>query len=55
MEVNLIKDAVQRAGDISADVVLILESLKRISDYSSDIAEVVLNLSVEQILQSHIA
>jgi len=49
--VNLIKDAVQKAGDLSADVALVLESLKKISDYSSE-PEAVLNLSVEQILRS---
>jgi len=48
---SLIKDVVQKAGGLSADVALILESLKRICDYSSDIAEIVLNLSVEQILR----
>jgi phosphate uptake regulator len=51
-EASLIKEVVHRAGDLSADVTLIVESLKRISDYSSDIAEIVLNLSIEQMLQN---
>jgi len=51
-EASLIKEVVHKAGDLSADVTLIVESLKRISDYSSDIAEIVLNLSIEQMLQN---
>jgi len=50
-EVDFIKSVVQKAGGLSVDVALILESLKRIGDYSSDIAEIVLNLSIEQMLR----
>ena len=54
-EVNFIKDVIQKAGELSADVALILESLRRINDYSSDTAEIALNLNIEQILQGQIA
>jgi phosphate uptake regulator len=49
---KIIRDIIKRNKKQSAELALILENLRRIIDYSSDIAEIVLNLSIEQIIQT---
>ncbi|MEM3479680.1 MAG: PhoU domain-containing protein, partial [Candidatus Bathyarchaeia archaeon] len=51
MEAEAIKAITEKAGKtISPALRMILESIRRTGEYSSDIAEIVLNLNVNQIL-----
>ncbi|MEM2849908.1 MAG: phosphate uptake regulator PhoU [Candidatus Bathyarchaeia archaeon] len=51
MEAEVIKTITEKTGrTVSPNVRIILESIRRTGEYSSDIAEIVLNLNINQIL-----